>query len=265
MLKIKVKYIIIFLIIFCSCNNFNNPTDGIKIEGNIENSQDCSHISGIRVNAYNYADNYLTKISESKYENNYFSLFLPYELKNKYCSAINEWGLFDTKFESYLTISNKNVKISKISLWSINEEHANDIQQFGYAEMYNNDIVSVTLVKTKYIYAQSAVSIKGEYESYVAGTEKEGIFCPKTVKVDLLLQKGWNIIYNIGNFVPKPNTDFWVMNSATLNITTAKPENIELKWYYNCALVLNILRNNTHYLFQPYMGGYDTDFIINQY
>jgi len=264
MYKVKTISIIVFLAIFCSCNNFNT-TDGIKIEGNIENSQDCLHISGIVVNAYNLDDWYLTKISESKYENNYFSFFLPYELKKKYCNAINKWNIFNSQFESYLTISNNNVKIGKISIWSINEDHSNDIQQFGYRESYNssNGAVLITLVKTAYFYAQSAVSIKGEYETYV-GTDQYGTpALPKTVRVNLLLQKGWNIVYNVGYFTSNMSSYLWNMDSAILNITTVKPENIELKWYYNSWKFYDILIDNTQYMLQPFMGGYKDDFIFN--
>jgi len=264
MYKIKIINIIVFLTFFCSCNNFNNPTEGFKVEGNIENPQDCSHISGVEVYAYNLDNNEFAKISESKYENNYFSLFLPYELKNKYCNAINKCGLFDSKSESHLTISNKNVTISKISISSINEEWNNDIQQFGYTESYNNGAVSVTLVKTKYVYARSAVYIKGEYEAIVATGD---VVPTKTVKVDLLLQKGWNIVYNIGCFASNISSSLFSVDMAILNVTTIKPENIELKWYYNSVKFVDILRNNTQFVLQPYMAGmgYDKDFILNSY
>jgi len=270
MRKIKIISFIILLVLFCSCNNFNNPTDGFKIEGQIENSEDCLYSNGVVVLLYNP----ITKISESKYENNFFSLFLPYELSNKlqkkYCSAvgINEYRLYDSKFESYFTISNKDVKICQVEICSVEpEEFGIAFIQFGYTESYyDNQVAYVTLAKTKYIYAQSAVSVKGEYESYVAGTEEDGVLLPKTVKVDLLLQKGWNTIYHVGNFKSLPSTHYWDMDSAIINITTVKPESIELKWYYNSSkLSREIVRNTTQFGYLPYIYSYYSDFIINSY
>jgi len=270
MRKIKIITLIVFSALLYSCNTFNNPIDGVKIEGNIANPDDCSHIIGVKVFLYNP----MTTISESKLENNYFSLFLPYELtnklQNKYCSTVgnNEYGLFDSKFESYLTISNKNVKICKVLFFATNEDDATNFLKFGYTEkFYDNQVATVTLAKTKYVYAQSAISIRGEYNSFVNGTDQYGNpIGPKTVKVDLLLQKGWNIVYNIGNFTSKPNTFYWSIDTAILNITTIRPENIELKWFYNSSKIENIMRNDEHFVYYlPYMSSYYGDFIMNQY
>ena len=270
MSKIKIIAFIVILAVFCSCDTFNNPTDGVKVEGNIANSEDCSHIIGVKAYLYNP----VTVISESNLENNYFSLFLPYELSNKlqkqYCStvSVNEYQLFDSKFESYLTFSNKDAKIAVVEFSEINKNIAFNFLQFGYTEkFYDNEVATVTLAKTKYVYAQSAVSVKGKYESYIAGSDQDGNpIGPKTVKVDLLLQKGWNIVYNIGNFTSKPNTFYWSIDTAILNITTIRPENIELKWFYNSSKIENIMRNDEHFVYYlPYMSSYYGDFIMNQY
>jgi len=91
---------------FTACE-FNNPTDGFNVEGNIANIQDYPSnkvIAFLPGNNFNFK----VKISESKLSNNWFSLFLPYELKDKYCDAIatKTHILYDDEFESFLTISN---------------------------------------------------------------------------------------------------------------------------------------------------------------
>ena len=249
---------------FTACEK--NPTEGFKVEGSIENFQDCSSSSVKAFVTDDYKLDFVAKISESKLNNNYFSMFLPYELKDKYCSAIDikRWILFDPNFESYLTISNKNVKISRV-LFNSDKNYFNNITQFGYREeFYNNDVASVTLVKTQYIYAQSAVSVTGEYETrltHVMGTDYY-----KTVKMDLFLQKGWNIIYHIGNFVSKPNTYRWEIDTAIINITTEKPENIELKWYYRIRDTIMGDKDiflDAQFVYMSFMDAYYFDFIVN--
>ena len=229
MYKIKFIIFIALFTIFCSCNNFNSPKDGFKVEGNIENSQDCSQINAVMA----FVPDHNAKISESKLQNNYFSLFLPYEMEDKYCSAIgnNKYNLFEAEFENNLTISDKNVKISKV-YFSSDKEYLNDIQQLGYTEkLYDNDDVAFTFVKTKYIYAQSAVSVKGEYDTYTAQTPLLPTPLPKKMNFDLQLKKGWNVVYYVGYFVQ--NTYYALeIDTATIKITTEKPENIELNWYY---------------------------------
>jgi len=259
-------------VIFSFTTCMKNPTEGFKVEGSIANFQDCSHID--KVMAFAVGDNYdfKAKISESKFENNYFSMFLPYELKDKYCAAIadKKYILFDDRFESYLTVSNQNVKVCRIAFNSDNKYYGGgNITQFGYKEEYNynNGVASVNLVKAKYVYAQSAVSVKGEYETYVNGTDMGGVPCPQTIKVNLLLQKGWNIIYHIGNFTPVPDTYFGRLDTAIINITTERPENIELKWYYRFCSDFNfydILENeNVQFIYMPFMMSYLSEFILN--
>jgi len=253
---------------FTAC--YEPPTEGFKVEGSIANFQDCPDN---KVMAFLPGDNYdfKVKISESKLNNNYFSMFLPYELKDRYCDAIaTKYILYSYELESYLTVSNKNVKVAQVWFNSDNKYCGRgNITQFGYTEEYdyNNEVASVTLVKTRYVYAQSAVSVKGEYDTYVGGTDMGGVPCPETIKVDLLLQKGWNIIYNIGNFTSVPNTYFGWLDKAIINITTEKPENIELKWYYRFKSDFNfydILQNeDAQFIYMPFMVSYISEFILN--
>ena len=256
---------VIFL--FTAC--YNTPTKGFKVEGSIENIQDYpSNVVMAFVTNYGHY-NFGAKISESKLNNNYFSMFLPYELKDKYCAAVgtNKYILFDTRFESYITISNKNVKISDV-WFNSNKEYGfgGNITQFDYREeFYANHVVDVTLVKTKYVYAQSAVSITGEYETrltFVVGADYY-----KTVKANLFLQKGWNTVYYIGNYKSKPNTYFNEIDTAIVSITAEKPENIELKWYY-CPFddldIVDFLKDNSDakFMLMWFMDPYYTDFIL---
>ena len=249
---------------FTACEKI--PTEGFKVEGSIANFQDYQD-NKVMVFVGGGYGNIGTKISESKFENNYFSMFLPYEIKDKYCNAISadKLALFNPEFEPYLTISNENVKV--IDAWfNSNKEYyfKGNIMQFGYKEkFYNNEVADVTLVKTRYIYAQSAVSITGDYEARLNGT---GADLYKTVKMDLFLQKGWNIIYKIGNYISQPNTCYWEIDTAIINITTEKPENIELKWYYEFGNKFNymkILENeNAEFIYMPFMTSYKHDFIL---
>jgi len=262
MYKIKIINFIVFLAILCSCE-FNSPTEGFKVEGSIANIQDYSDNSVMAFVCGDYPK-IGTQISESKLNNNWFSMFLPYELKDKYCDAIanQKYVLFDTRFESNLIISNENVKIADVWFNSNKEYYCcGNILQFGYTEkFYPNGVMSSVLVKAKYVYAQSAVSITGEYETRL--TQVYGVDLYKTVKFDLFLQKGWNIIYCIGTYVSPPNTvpDNYHLEetekegpwggdveTATINITTIKPENIEFKWHYsieNSLEFIVFLRNN---------------------
>ena len=254
---------------FTACKK--TPTEGFKVEGSIENFQDCPDNKVMAFVCSAFPD-IGTKISESKFENNYFSMFLPYELKDKYCAAIDikQYISFNPEFESYFTISNENVKIAQVWFHSNkNYYFGGNVTQFGYTEEYNyyNGTASVTLVKTRYVYAQSAMSVKGEYETYVNGTDMGGVPCPKIMKVNLLLQKGWNIIYQIGDFTSVPNTYFGRLDTAIINITTEKPENIEMKWYYRFSSNWNyydILKNeNAQFIHMAFMALYYDDFIMN--
>jgi hypothetical protein len=85
----------------------------------------------------------------------------------------------------------------------------------------------------------------------------------ETIKVDLLLQKGWNIVYYIGNYTSKPNTSQWEVDTAIVNITTEKP-NIELKWYYDFRnKIYDILEDiNPDFIYMPYIGSYYRFFIL---
>jgi len=254
---------VIFL--FTAC--YNTPTKGFKVEGSIENIQDYpSNVVMAFVTNYGHY-NFGAKISESKLNNNYFSMFLPYEMKDKYCDAIstNKYLLFESEFESYLTISNKNVKVSKVLFSSDNEYYYDgNITTFGYTEKYYNGITDVILLKTRYVYAQSAVSITGEYETRLTFVYGEDLY--KTVKMNLLLQKGWNTVYYIGNYKSKPNTYYWEIDTAIVNITTEKPENIELKWYYhfcNNSNFRDILeKDNAQFINIWCMSSYYYDFIL---
>ena len=250
------------VVIFSFTACFKTPTEGFKVEGSIANIQDCpsDRVMAIVPDGYNFN----TKISESKLNNNYFSLFLPYELKDKYCATIGaeKYILFDPRFDTSQTISNINVKVSKILLNSDDKYYPDgNITQFGYSEKYSNGVADVTLVKTKYVYAQSAVSITGDYKIRL-NVFGEDLY--KTIKEDLFLQKGWNIIYYIGNYTSKPNTYFEEVDMAIINITTIKPENIELKWYYGFREnYRNILENdNVQFLYMWYIFSYYTDFIL---
>jgi len=255
---------------FTAC--MKNPTEGFKVEGSIANFQDCPDD---RVMAFVCGDypTVGTKISESKFENNYFSMFLPYELKDKYCDAIGnmKYIFFDSRFEDYVAISNENVKIADVWFHSNKKYYfGGNIRQFGYTEDYdyNNGPASVTLVKTQYVYAQSAVSIRGEYDTYSNGEDQYGNpIGPHTVKVDLLLQKGWNIVYYIGNYISKPNTYLWEIDTAIINVTAEKPENIELKWYYRFREnYRNILKNeNARFMNWAFMMEYNTNFMLILY
>ena len=243
---------------FAACE-FKSPTEGFKVEGSIANFQDYSsnRIMAIVPDGRNFN----AKISESKFENNYFSMFLPYELKNNYCNIIttDNFILFDS-----LIISSRNIKIGKVVFNSDNNFYSDgDVTQFGYTEKYNNGVADVTLVKTKYVYAQSAMAIAGEYETRLMHVFGEDLY--KTVKTNLRLQNGWNIIYYIGNYTSKPNTYYWEVDTAIINIIAEKPENIELKWYYGFkGNFRDILRdNNAQFMAMPYIGSYYPDFIVN--
>ena len=250
---------------FTACEKI--PTDGFKVEGSIANFQDCPSNKVMAFVPDHYSRNYFAKVSENKLNNNYFSMFLPYEMKDKYCNAIsdNKWILFYPQFEPYLTISNDNEKV--VDVWFNSDKEyfpGGNITQFGYREkFYNNGVADVTLVKTKYVYVQSAVSVTGEYETRL--NHVSGVDLYKTVKFDLLLQKGWNIIYMIGNYTSKPNTYYWEIDTAIINITATKPENIELKWYYAFwENYRDILKNeNARFINLAFMEtGYVSDFII---
>jgi len=258
-----------FAIIFSFTACYKTPTEGFKVEGSIANFQDCpdNKVMAFVCGGYGKLG---TKISESKLNNNYFSMFFPYELKDKYCSAIgtDKSILYvPDEFESYITISNKNVKISDV-WFNSNKEYGfgGNITQFDYREeFYANHVVDVTLVKTKYVYAQSAVSITGEYETrltFVVGADYY-----KTVKANLFLQKGWNTVYYIGNYKSKPNTYFNEIDTAIVSITAEKPENIELKWYY-CPFddldIVDFLKDNSDakFMLMWFMDPYYTDFIL---
>jgi len=254
---------------FTAC--YKTPTEGFKVEGSIANIQDYpSNEVMVFLPGNNF--NFKVKISESKLSNNWFSLFLPYELKDKYCDAIDtkKYIFFNPEFESYLTISNKNVKISDVWFNSNKEYNLNgNIMYFGYGEEYDyyNGAGYVTLVKTKYVYAQSAVSITGEYETRL-NVIGEDLY--KTVKMDLFLQKGWNIIYYIGSYTSKPNTSFWDLDTSIVKITAEKPENIELKWYYcsfNDLDIVRFLRDNSDakFMYMPFMIFYYEDFILTTF
>jgi len=258
-MKTSKTFFLSLAVIFSFTACYKTPTEGFKVEGSIANIQDCpsDRVMAIVPDGRNFN----AKISESKFENNYFSMFLPYELKDKYCNTITTDH--DILLEP-LIISNRNVKIGKIVFNSDNNFYADgDITQFGYVEMYNNGIGDVTLAKTKYVYAQSAVAIVGEYETRLMHVFGEDLY--KTVKTNLLLQKGWNIIYYIGNFTSKPDTYYWDVDTAIINITAEKPENIELKWYYGLkGNFREILRNNNaQFIYMPYISSYYTDFIVN--
>ena len=256
---------------FTACE-FNSPTEGFKVEGSIYSLKDypsnevMAFLSGVNFK-------FGTKISESKLENNYFSLFLPYELKDRYCDAIatKTQILYDDEFESYLTISNKNVKIAQVWFSSDKEYYfGGNVTQFGYREyfsedFYNDHIVKVTLVKTKYVYAQLAVSITGEYETRLTSVHGEDLY--KRVKMNLFLQKGWNIIYHIGTFTSKPYTYLWEVDTAILNITAEKPEHIELKWYYDFWYDhYKILKNEgAQFIDMPFMSSYYEDLYFNRF
>ncbi|MDR0830547.1 MAG: hypothetical protein LBN95_10635 [Prevotellaceae bacterium] len=257
------KLFLLALVSICFYSCFKNPTDGFKIAGSIENSEDCSHIVGVEAFAYNFQNNSAHKISESNYENNYFSFFLPNELKDKFCDVPNKWHLYDAKFEDKLTFSNKNVKIGTISIYSVNEEYNNDIQQFGYGTLFKNGILYVTFVKTKYIYAQSALSIKGDYETTIAGVEEGDFAPPKTMVFNLNLQKGWNTVYKVGVFSSPVSSYYWDIDTALVTVTTVKPENIELKWYYYQTNILRMIEKYDFY--QPFVIDYAFDFIYNHY
>ena len=258
-MKIFKTFFLILVVIFFFSACYKIPTEGFKVEGNIENIQDCSsnRVMAIVPNGRNFN----AKISESKFENNYFSMFLPHELKDMYCRTIATDH--DILLEPLIIIS-RNIKIGKVVFNSDNNFYAEgDITQFGYVENYNNGVADVILAKTKYVYAQSAVSIIGEYETRLMHVFGEDLY--KTVKTNLFLQKGWNIIYYIGNYTSKPNTYYWEVDTAIVNVTTEKPKNIELKWYYGFkGNFREILRNNNaQFMAMPYIASYYTDFIVN--
>jgi len=262
MYKIKIINFIILLVIFCSCEKI--PTEGFKVEGSIANFQDYSSNKVMAFVGGDYPT-IGTKISESKLNNNYFSMFLPYEIKDKYCDAVStkKFILYDDEFESYLTISNENVKIAEAWFNSDKKYYVlGNIKQFGYTEKYNYGVADVTLVRTQYVYAQSAVSITGEYETRLTFVHGQDLY--KTVKMNLFLQKGWNIIYYVGNYTSKPNTYYWEVDTAIVNKTTEKPENIELKWYYRLSQhYYDILKNeNAQFIYMPYISSYYIDLIF---
>jgi len=268
----KTIFLTFAVVFFFTACEFNSPTEGFKVEGSISGFKDYP---SNEVMAFIPGNNFSfkVKISESKLNNNYFSMFLPYELKDKHCDAIaiKEFILYDDEFESYLTISNKNVKIAQV-WFNSNKKYGfgGNITQFGYREeysedFYNNHIASATLVKTKYVYAQSAVSITGEYETRLKNIHGEDLY--KTVKMDLFLQKGWNIIYHISTFTSKPYTYLWEIDTAILNITTTNPENIELKWYYNFWDDYgDILKNeDAKFINWAFMSPYYFNFYFSRY
>jgi len=159
-------------------------------------------------------------IAEAPYQNNGFSLKLPATLANKYL-----WELGGLEY--IFNVSDKNAKMlffDEIYGCDIDNDEIGDF--WCTSDWSNGEDYAVHY--TSWIYVDRNVTIKGELkDSYY--DDYELIEYESIQKLDLNLNKGWNVVYDsYTGIYDDPLRKY----TETYSLTTQKPSGVNYQWYF---------------------------------
>ena len=231
---IVVVAIMMIIGIVTACDKKNNNSSSgssinvIEASNIIIETGSDSYIDSVKIGEYDDFEVFKT-FASSPYQNHGFKLSLPALLTNKYLETINA-----NEFDIKVTISDKTAKLYPLDFiraWNNNNTQYS-IGSFRYKEKING-----SYTEAMWIYVNKDLNIQGSEQ---VTNVNENYKVTYTQSINLVLKKGWNIIYN-------NESENETYNSATETYTIAyqdtyssqKPSNANLKWYGNIYSVEN--------------------------
>ena len=213
-------------VVFTGCSKDDDGSEissVTSINAKVENGSDYNFD---KVKAVAYYDDFDNEYiyGESNYTNGGFKFDLPKTVDEKYLTLLY---LSDEEAE-WMTISNKNVMGTAINFEAY--KWGNCMGKFYYGSTSKNITstnYSATIVEGFCMYVNKDITIKG---SATETEEIDGVNIPIKNSMNVVLRKGWNIMYIIESLSAKISGGNITSASGTYTGTTQKP--CEMKWYY---------------------------------
>lgn len=205
----KVFVSLFTVVAVCSCNK-NDDDGSMTINATVENG------SSYNIDELKAEIGYETRndnvafyvVASSPYEKGNFTLKLPATVDAKYLIAYDE-----EDFSSGLTVSNYNALLGFADIYAYESGEETGEVVHGTAEWYS-----------RLVYADEKVDITGSFSS----TEREyGDTYTYTEKFNLLLKRGWNIMYLKESSKTSSSSSY----EYIIEFSTQAPSGA--KWYYD--------------------------------